>query len=70
MTLSVEGTHGEAVVQNFVEPHKDDRVVVRTGSDTTTERHGTRLVLHLPTRSAHHGAARRHADAPPGRMTP
>jgi predicted dehydrogenase len=42
MTLRVEGTRGEAVVCDFVQPHKDDRVVVRTGSGTTTEHHGTR----------------------------
>ena len=42
MTLRVEGTHGETVVCDFVEPHKDDRVIVRTRSGTTTEHHGTR----------------------------
>lgn len=42
MTLRVTGTRGEAVVQDFVQPHKDDRVVIRTESDTRTEHHGTR----------------------------
>ena len=42
MTLRVEGTLGEAVVMDFVQPHKDDRVVIRTGAGTTTEHLGTR----------------------------
>ena len=42
MTLRVEGTRGEAVVQDFVQPHKDDRVVIRTEAGTTTEHQGTR----------------------------
>jgi predicted dehydrogenase len=42
MTLSVGGTRGKAVVVDFVQPHKDDRVVVRTLAGTTTEHHGTR----------------------------
>jgi len=42
MTLRVEGTDGDAVVRDFVEPHKDDRVVLRIRSGTTTEHHGTR----------------------------
>jgi predicted dehydrogenase len=42
MTLQVEGTRGGAVVHDFVEPHKDDRVTVRTGSDSRTEHYGTR----------------------------
>lgn len=42
MTLRVTGSRGEAVVRDFVQPHKDDRVVVRTGADTRTEHLGTR----------------------------
>jgi predicted dehydrogenase len=42
MTLRVTGSRGEATVQDFVQPHKDDRVLIRTGSDTRTERLGTR----------------------------
>ena len=42
MTLHVQGSHGEATVMDFVQPHKDDRVVIRTGGDPTTEHLGTR----------------------------
>src|SRR5918912_199724 len=42
MTLRVEGTHGDVVIQDFVQPHKDDRVLVRTRSGTSTEHLGTR----------------------------
>jgi predicted dehydrogenase len=42
MTLHVEGTRGGAVAHDFVQPHKDDRVTVRTGSDSRTEHHDTR----------------------------
>jgi predicted dehydrogenase len=42
MTLRVEGTGGEATVMDFVQPHKDDRVVVRTGAGETTEHLGVR----------------------------
>jgi predicted dehydrogenase len=42
MTLRVTGSRGEATVQDFVEPHKDDRVLIRTGSGTKTEHLGTR----------------------------
>jgi predicted dehydrogenase len=42
MTLRVEGTFGEVVVQDFVQPHKDDRVLIRTPEGTKTEHHGTR----------------------------
>ena len=42
MTLHVTGSRGEATVQDFVQPHKDDRVLIRTGSDTMTEHLGTR----------------------------
>ena len=42
MTLHVTGSRGEATVQDFVQPHKDDRVVIRTPAGTATEHHGTR----------------------------
>jgi predicted dehydrogenase len=42
MTLRVEGSRGEATDMDFVQPHKDDRVVVRTEADETTEHLGTR----------------------------
>uniref|UniRef100_UPI003D714C30 Gfo/Idh/MocA family protein n=1 Tax=Streptomyces sp. bgisy022 TaxID=3413769 RepID=UPI003D714C30 len=42
MSLRIVGTRGEARAANFVLPHLDDRVVVRAGSGTRTERLGTR----------------------------
>lgn len=42
MTLRVEGSRGEAVVVDFVQPHKDDRVLIRAGADSRTEHLGTR----------------------------
>jgi predicted dehydrogenase len=42
MTLRVEGSRGEATVLDFVQPHKDDRVVVRTEAGETTEHLGVR----------------------------
>ena len=42
MTLRVEGSRGEATVMDFVQPHKDDRVVIRTEAGETTEHLGTR----------------------------
>jgi len=42
MTLRVVGSRGEATVMDFVQPHKDDRVVVRTEAGETTEHLGTR----------------------------
>jgi predicted dehydrogenase len=42
MTLRVQGSLGEATVMDFVQPHKDDRVLVRTGDDSRTEHLGTR----------------------------
>jgi predicted dehydrogenase len=41
-TLRVQGSHGEAVAPNFVLPHQDDRVLVRSGPRTRTEHLGTR----------------------------
>ena len=42
MTLRVEGTRGAATVMDFVQPHKDDRVLVDTGTGVKTEHLGTR----------------------------
>jgi predicted dehydrogenase len=42
MTLHVVGSRGEATVMDFVQPHKDDRVLIRTGDDVRTEHLGTR----------------------------
>jgi predicted dehydrogenase len=42
MTLRVVGSRGEATVMDFVQPHKDDRVVIRVGDDVRTENLGTR----------------------------
>ena len=42
MTYRVVGTRGEARVANFVEPHLDDRLIIRTSSGEHVERHGTR----------------------------
>lgn len=42
MTLRVEGTRGAATVTDFVEPPKDDRLVVRTAAGTTEEHLGER----------------------------
>jgi predicted dehydrogenase len=42
MTYRVVGTWGEALVANFVEPHLDDRLIIRTKAGEHVERHGTR----------------------------
>jgi predicted dehydrogenase len=42
MTLRVEGSLGEATVPDFVQPHKDDRLVVSTDREVRTEHLGTR----------------------------
>ena len=42
MTLRVEGSRGEATVMDFVQPHKDDRVLICTEAGESTERLGTR----------------------------
>jgi predicted dehydrogenase len=42
MTYRVVGSRGEAVVANFVEPHRDDRLLVRTPAGERVERHGRR----------------------------
>ncbi|NGO07379.1 Gfo/Idh/MocA family oxidoreductase [Streptomyces sp. HC44] len=43
MSCRIVGTRGEAFAPNFVLPHQDDRVVVRTGEGERVERLGTRL---------------------------
>ena len=42
MHCRVVGTLGEALATCFVQPHQDDRVVVRTASGERTEHLGTR----------------------------
>jgi predicted dehydrogenase len=42
MTLRVEGSLGEATVLDFVQPHKDDRLMVSNDRDVRTEHLGTR----------------------------
>jgi predicted dehydrogenase len=42
MTYRVVGSRGEALVTNFVEPHLDDRLIIRTPAGEFVERHGTR----------------------------
>ncbi|MFJ6859158.1 Gfo/Idh/MocA family protein [Streptomyces werraensis] len=42
MSLRIVGTRGEATAPNFVLPHQDDRVVVRTADGERTEHLGTR----------------------------
>lgn len=41
-TLRVIGTRGEAFVHNFIRPHADDRLTLRTTDGTTVEHHGSR----------------------------
>lgn len=41
-TLRVVGTRGEAIARNFIKPHDDDRVCIRTPAGTRVERLGTR----------------------------
>jgi predicted dehydrogenase len=42
MTYRVVGSRGEALVANFVEPHRDDRLIIRTPAGEHVEHHGTR----------------------------
>ncbi|WP_128437043.1 Gfo/Idh/MocA family protein [Streptomyces cyaneus] len=42
MSCRIVGSRGEAFAPNFVLPHRDDRVVVRTAQGERTERLGTR----------------------------
>jgi predicted dehydrogenase len=41
-TLRIVGTKGDVLVHNFVKPHEDDRLTIRTPEGTTVERLGTR----------------------------
>lgn len=41
-TLRIVGTKGDVLVHNFVRPHDDDRVTIRTPAGTTVEHLGTR----------------------------
>jgi predicted dehydrogenase len=41
-TLRIVGTEGDVLVHNFIKPHEDDRLTVRTPAGTQVERHGTR----------------------------
>ncbi len=41
-TIQVIGSRGEALVHNFIKPHEDDRVTVRTDTGEWVEHHGTR----------------------------
>ncbi|MBB3603154.1 putative dehydrogenase [Mycolicibacterium sp. BK556] len=59
-TIRVVGTTGDAVVHNFIQPHDDDRVTIRTADGTRVERLGTRAsyTYQLEAFAAHvqHGA--------------
>lgn len=41
-TLRAVGTKGDVLVHNFIKPHDDDRLTVRTPAGTNVERLGTR----------------------------
>jgi predicted dehydrogenase len=41
-TLRIVGTKGDLLVHNFIKPHEDDRLTIRTPAGTTVEHHGTR----------------------------
>jgi predicted dehydrogenase len=41
-TIRVFGANGDALVHNFIKPHDDDRVTIRTDAGTRVERLGTR----------------------------
>ena len=41
-TLRVVGTKGDLLVHNFIKPHEDDRLTIRTPTGTKVEHHGTR----------------------------
>ncbi|MCV7173248.1 Gfo/Idh/MocA family oxidoreductase [Mycobacterium manitobense] len=41
-TLRIAGTMGEVLVHDFIKPHDDDRVTVRTAAGVSVERLGTR----------------------------
>jgi predicted dehydrogenase len=41
-TLRIVGTNGDLLVHNFIKPHEDDRLTIRTPAGTKVEHHGTR----------------------------
>ena len=41
-TLRIVGTEGDVFVHNFIKPHEDDRLTIRTPAGTRVEHHGTR----------------------------
>lgn len=41
-TINVVGTKGDALVHDFIRPHADDRITVRTPAETRVEHLGTR----------------------------
>lgn len=41
-TIHIVGTKGDVHVHNFIKPHEDDRVTIRTQAGSTVERLGTR----------------------------
>ncbi|MDX1882065.1 Gfo/Idh/MocA family oxidoreductase [Mycolicibacterium sp. 120270] len=41
-TLQIVGTKGDVLVHNFIKPHEDDRLTIRTPAGTRVEHHGTR----------------------------
>ena len=41
-TLRIVGTKGDVFVHNFIKPHEDDRLTIRTPAGTRVEHHGTR----------------------------
>ena len=41
-TLRIVGTNGDLLVHNFIKPHEDDRLTIRTPAGTRVEHHGTR----------------------------
>jgi predicted dehydrogenase len=59
-TLRIVGTKGDVLVHNFIKPHDDDRLTIRTPASTTVERLGTRAsyTYQLEAFAAHvqHGA--------------
>jgi predicted dehydrogenase len=59
-TLRIVGMKGDVLVHNFVKPHDDDRITIRTAAGTTVEHLGTRpsYTYQLEAFAAHvlHGA--------------
>jgi predicted dehydrogenase len=59
-TIQIVGTKGDVRVHNFIKPHEDDRVTIRTPAGSTVEHLGTRrsYTYQLEAFAAHvlHGA--------------